>query len=76
MSVSVESRARESLGIHATSGARVAGLGGVVGYPECGGRGWGGRRGEVESRARESLGGQAGGGGGVVGLGVVVGHLE
>lgn len=46
MSVEVESRARGSLGIHATSGARVAGLGGVVGSTECGGRGWGGRRGE------------------------------
>jgi len=68
MSVSVESRARESLGIHAMSGA---GLRVVVGHPEWGGRGREGGRGEmveVESRARESLGGQARGGGGVVGL--------
>ena len=37
MIVEVESRARESLGIHATSGARMVGLGVVVGYV-----GWGG----------------------------------
>jgi hypothetical protein len=76
MIVEVESRARESLGIHATSGARMVGLGVVVGYVGWGGRGREGGRGEVESRARESLGGQTIGGGGLVGLRGVVGHLE